>query len=44
MEIVTLIVPGFNDDDAQLTRAADYIAAVSPEIRGTSRRSTRTTR
>src|SRR6266576_1487730 len=32
LEIVTLIVPGFNDDDAQLTRAAELIAAVSPEI------------
>ncbi len=32
LEIVTLIVPGFNDDDAQLTRAAEYIASVSPEI------------
>jgi pyruvate formate lyase activating enzyme len=32
LEIVTLIVPGFNDDDAQLTRAAEAIAAVSPEI------------
>ena len=32
LEIVTLVVPGFNDDDAQLTRAADFIASVSPEI------------
>ncbi|HYU29912.1 MAG TPA: AmmeMemoRadiSam system radical SAM enzyme [Gemmatimonadales bacterium] len=32
LEIVTLIVPGFNDDDVQLTRAADMIAGVSPEI------------
>src|SRR5258705_497812 len=32
LEIVTLVVPGFNDDDAQLRRAADYIASVSPEI------------
>jgi pyruvate formate lyase activating enzyme len=32
IELVTLVVPGFNDDDAQLTRAAEYIAAVSPEI------------
>ena len=32
LEIVTLIVPGFNDDESQLTRAADAIAAVSPEI------------
>lgn len=32
LEIVTLVVPGFNDDDAQLTRAAEYIASVSPKI------------
>src|SRR5438093_1091984 len=32
LELVTLVVPGFNDDDAQLGRAADYIASVSPEI------------
>src|SRR5712691_2457166 len=38
LEIVTLIVPGFNDDDAQLTRAAELIATVSPEI---DRKSTR---
>src|ERR1041384_3745164 len=32
LELVTLIVPGFNDDSDQLARAADYIARVSPEI------------
>ena len=32
LEVVTLVVPGFNDDDAQLTRAAEFIAGVSPEI------------
>ncbi len=32
LEVVTLVVPGFNDDGAQLRRAAEYIAAVSPEI------------
>ena len=32
LEIVTLIVPGFNDDEGQLTRAAELIASVSPEI------------
>jgi pyruvate formate lyase activating enzyme len=32
LEIVTLVVPGFNDDDAQLRGAAAYIASVSPEI------------
>src|SRR2546425_8870848 len=31
-ELVMLVVPGFNDDDAQLTRAAEYIASVSHEI------------
>src|SRR5256885_13257433 len=28
LEVVTLVVPGFNDDGAQLRRAAEYIAAV----------------
>jgi pyruvate formate lyase activating enzyme len=32
LEIVTLVVPGFNDDEAQLRAAAEYIASVSPEI------------
>ncbi len=32
LEIVTLVVPGFNDDAAQLTRAAEYLASISPEI------------
>ena len=32
VEVVTLIVPGFNDDRAQLTRAAELIASVSPDI------------
>jgi pyruvate formate lyase activating enzyme len=32
LEIVTLVVPGFNDDPAQLRAAAEYIASVSPEI------------
>jgi len=32
LEVVTLVVPGFNDDDSQLTRAADHIAAISPDI------------
>lgn len=31
-EIVTLIIPGFNDSEDELRRAADFIAAVSPEI------------
>jgi len=29
LEIVTLIVPGFNDDEAQLTRAAELIASAA---------------
>lgn len=31
-EIVTLVVPGFNDSGDELHRAADFIAAVSPDI------------
>jgi pyruvate formate lyase activating enzyme len=31
-EIVTLVVPGFNDSEDELKRAADFIAAVSPDI------------
>jgi pyruvate formate lyase activating enzyme len=31
-EIVTLVVPGFNDSDEELRRAADFIASVSPDI------------
>ena len=32
LEIVTLVVPGFNDDDEQLARAADHLVSVSPDI------------
>jgi len=32
LELVTLLVPGFNDDDEQLGRAAAYIASVSCDI------------
>lgn len=32
VEIVTLVVPGFNDSTAELLDAARYIAAVSPHI------------
>jgi pyruvate formate lyase activating enzyme len=32
LEIVTLVVPGWNDDTTELTRAAEYIASVSPDI------------
>jgi pyruvate formate lyase activating enzyme len=31
-EIVTLIIPGFNDSRDELRRAADYIVSVSPDI------------
>ena len=31
-EIVTLIIPGFNHSEDELRRAADFIAAVSPDI------------
>jgi pyruvate formate lyase activating enzyme len=31
-EIVTLVIPGFNDSDDELSRAADFIASVSTDI------------
>lgn len=31
-EIVTLIIPGFNDSEDELKRAAEFIASVSPDI------------
>jgi pyruvate formate lyase activating enzyme len=31
-EIVTLVIPGFNDSTDELQRAADFIASVSPDI------------
>jgi pyruvate formate lyase activating enzyme len=31
-EIVTLLIPGFNDSESELKRAADFIASVSPDI------------
>src|ERR1043166_7506535 len=31
-EIVTLVIPGFNDSEAELKAAADFIASVSPDI------------
>jgi pyruvate formate lyase activating enzyme len=31
-EIVTLVIPGFNDSTDELRRAADFIASVSPDI------------
>lgn len=32
LEIVTLIIPGFNDSDAELRDAAQFLAAISPDI------------
>jgi pyruvate formate lyase activating enzyme len=32
LEIVTLVVPGFNDSDAELRDAAQFLAGLSPDI------------
>jgi len=32
LEVVTLVVPGFNDSDAELRRMAGFLAGVSPDI------------
>ena len=32
LEIVTLLVPGFNDSDDELSRLTEFIASVSPDI------------
>src|SRR5262249_62182344 len=32
LEVVTLIIPGFNDSDDELRRAADFLAGVSPHV------------
>jgi len=32
LEVVTLVIPGFNDDERQLRAAAEYLAGVSPDI------------
>lgn len=32
VEVVTLLVPGFNDSEGELKHIAEYIASVSPEI------------
>jgi pyruvate formate lyase activating enzyme len=32
LEVVTLIVPGFNDSDAELSDVADFLAGISPDI------------
>ncbi len=31
-EVVTLVIPGFNDSEDELRRAADFISSVSPDI------------
>jgi len=32
LEIVTLLIPGFNDSDDELRRLTDFVASVSPDI------------
>jgi pyruvate formate lyase activating enzyme len=32
VEVVTLLVPGFNDDDQELTALTEFIASVSPDL------------
>ncbi|MBI5928995.1 MAG: AmmeMemoRadiSam system radical SAM enzyme [Chloroflexi bacterium] len=32
LEVLTLVVPGFNDSEAELRDAAEYIAGISPDI------------
>lgn len=32
VEVVTLLVPGFNDDEDEVRRLADFVASVSPDI------------
>jgi pyruvate formate lyase activating enzyme len=32
LEVVTLVVPGFNDSPEELTRMAEFLASVSPDI------------
>lgn len=32
LEVVTLVIPGFNDSADELRRAADFLASVSPDI------------
>ncbi len=32
VEVVTLVVPGFNDSDGELKEIADYLVSVSPDI------------
>ncbi|MGD0497234.1 MAG: AmmeMemoRadiSam system radical SAM enzyme [Bryobacteraceae bacterium] len=32
LEVVTLVIPGFNDSDAELRQIAEFLAGVSPDI------------
>jgi pyruvate formate lyase activating enzyme len=32
LEVVTLVVPGFNDSDAELAQIAEFLAGISPDI------------
>src|SRR5262249_60447798 len=32
LEVATLVIPGFNDGDDELRRAADFLVSVSPDI------------
>jgi len=32
LEVVTLVIPGFNDSDQELTRLAEFLGSVSPNI------------
>jgi len=32
LEVVTLVIPGFNDSEEELTRMAEFLAGISPDI------------
>jgi pyruvate formate lyase activating enzyme len=32
LEVVTLVIPGFNDSDAELSQIAEFLASISPDI------------
>jgi pyruvate formate lyase activating enzyme len=32
LEVVTLVIPGFNDSDEELRRIAEFLAGISPDI------------
>lgn len=32
LEVVTLVIPGFNDSDAELAQMAEFLAGISPDI------------